>query len=160
MPSIGMGKIFTIGGTAALAWELPHDPYTPFRKPAELLHRRVDKPEQSTSAEWASQQDTHAPSAHKYQKTYYNPFILQDPNRIPYGPILYENRPIQYSAAYRQYVRKKNVPSRRLYHTIKNGYTNSKKYRRPEMYVHPDYHWVHRRTRRDLYSKIEKFFTA
>lgn len=26
MPSLGMGKIFTIGSTAAMAWILPHEP--------------------------------------------------------------------------------------------------------------------------------------
>lgn len=40
IPSLGMGNIFTVGSTAALAWELPHDPLTGFRRPAEVLHRK------------------------------------------------------------------------------------------------------------------------
>lgn len=44
MPSLGMGKIFTIGATAAVAWELPHNPLAPFRRPSELLHRNDEGP--------------------------------------------------------------------------------------------------------------------
>ncbi|CAD0202323.1 unnamed protein product [Chrysodeixis includens] len=37
-----IGDIFLYGSTAALAWELPQDPYSPFRHHADPLHRRVD----------------------------------------------------------------------------------------------------------------------
>ncbi|KAH9629736.1 hypothetical protein HF086_009863 [Spodoptera exigua] len=37
-----IGDIFLYGSTAALAWELPQDPYSPFNHKADPLHRRVD----------------------------------------------------------------------------------------------------------------------
>ncbi|KAG6451064.1 hypothetical protein O3G_MSEX006931 [Manduca sexta] len=37
-----IGDIFLYGNTAALAWELPQDPYSPFNHRADPLHRRVD----------------------------------------------------------------------------------------------------------------------
>nr|XP_049702279.1 uncharacterized protein LOC110370341 [Helicoverpa armigera] len=37
-----IGDIFLYGSTAALAWELPQDPYSPFNHHADPLHRRVD----------------------------------------------------------------------------------------------------------------------
>ncbi|CAH0553704.1 unnamed protein product [Brassicogethes aeneus] len=52
IPSVGMGQIFTLGATAALAWELPHDPMAPFRKPAEVLHR-IDKDGDHSSGGWS-----------------------------------------------------------------------------------------------------------
>lgn len=37
-----IGDIFLWGVTAALAWELPQDPYSPFNHKADPLHRRMD----------------------------------------------------------------------------------------------------------------------
>ncbi|XP_075979583.1 uncharacterized protein LOC142978872 [Anticarsia gemmatalis] len=37
-----IGDIFLWGSTAALAWELPQDPYSPFRHHADPIHRRMD----------------------------------------------------------------------------------------------------------------------
>ncbi|GJQ74284.1 hypothetical protein Trydic_g19181 [Trypoxylus dichotomus] len=39
-----MPNIFVVGVTGSLAWELPYNPNEPYRKRAELLHRRIDKP--------------------------------------------------------------------------------------------------------------------
>lgn len=39
---INIGDIFLWGNTAALAWELPQDPYSPFDHRADPLHRRMD----------------------------------------------------------------------------------------------------------------------
>lgn len=39
---IEIGDIFLYGNTAALAWELPQDPYSPFDHHADPLHRRID----------------------------------------------------------------------------------------------------------------------
>lgn len=33
-------SFFTVGVTAGLAWELPHKNSVPYRKPAEVYHRR------------------------------------------------------------------------------------------------------------------------
>ncbi|XP_063627499.1 uncharacterized protein LOC134799002 [Cydia splendana] len=38
----GIGDIFQFGYTAALAYELPQDPYSPYDHKADPLHRRVD----------------------------------------------------------------------------------------------------------------------
>lgn len=38
-----IGEIFLLGTSAALAWELPQDPYSPYKHHADPLHRRVDK---------------------------------------------------------------------------------------------------------------------
>lgn len=37
-----ISDIFLWGNTAALAWELPQDPYSPFNHKADPLHRRMD----------------------------------------------------------------------------------------------------------------------
>lgn len=85
MPSVGVGQIFTVGSTVALAWELPHDPFEPFRRPSELLHR-IDKPEKHTSGGWKLQ-NTKSPAPVTYKKTYYNPFLINKPPRIGYSTI-------------------------------------------------------------------------
>ncbi|CAG9130157.1 unnamed protein product [Plutella xylostella] len=42
IPALALADIFLYGYTAALAWELPQDPYSPFDHKADPLHRRVD----------------------------------------------------------------------------------------------------------------------
>lgn len=37
-----IGDIILWGNTAALAYELPQDPYSPFNHRADPLHRRID----------------------------------------------------------------------------------------------------------------------
>ena len=80
-----MGQIFTVGSTVALAWELPHDPFVPFRRQSELLHR-IDKPEKHTSGGWTLQ-NTKSPTSVTYTKTYYNPFLINKPPAIGYTTI-------------------------------------------------------------------------
>lgn len=155
-----MGQIFTIGGTAALAWELPH---TPFRKQTELLHRKVDKVGVQTSGGWTLQ-DTRATPNDKHRKTYYKTFITNNLSSSLYDSTIDRNRQTIYnSPSYRRYFKRKNDRTNFIYRTInnKNNFENNYGFHQQDTsYVHPEYHFIHRKTRRDLYSKIEKFFTA
>ncbi|XP_044258509.1 uncharacterized protein LOC123007335 [Tribolium madens] len=152
MPSVGVGQIFTVGSTVALAWELPHDPFVPFRRPSELLHR-VDKPEKQTSGGWELQ-NTKSPTSVTYKKTYYNPFLINKPPGVGYSTIkgFVPMTPVE--AKKKTYYRKTNQ-----YRTIQQN--KKKVYNEPvTTYLHPVYHKIYRRTRRDLYAKIEKLFTG
>lgn len=144
-----MGNIFTLGGTAALAWELPHDPFGPFRKRAELLHRKdvlkplhhvgwkKDKSHLATMNNGLTKiKNTMAnmkwPSSSSYStlKGLLNSFS----NRVPFTPA------ITY-----KFSKPKQFPM------TKQPITT---------YVDPVYHEVHRRTRRELFGKVEKLFKA
>lgn len=52
-----MPNIFVLGVTGSIAWELPYDPAEAYRKRAELLHRRIDRPISSNGMT----QETHFP---------------------------------------------------------------------------------------------------
>lgn len=157
VPSIGMGQIFTMGGTAALAWELPHTPYKPLRKQKEeesTPEKRIDNLPVSSSGGWTLQ-DT---SNDIDRKMYYKTFITNNLLNSPYNLTLNKNyQTIYNSPSYKRYNKWNQDRNNFVYHTI-----NTQKYDRnnDESYVYPDYHFIHRKTRRDLYSKIRKFFTA
>lgn len=85
IPSLGVGQIFTLGATAALAWELPHDPVAPYRKPAEVLHR-IDEGEQTSSGGWTVKNDKY-PAPVKNLKSFYNPFMLNKIGNSGYNTI-------------------------------------------------------------------------
>lgn len=149
VPSIGMGQIFTIGGTAALAWELPHTPYKPLKKSNEDANKRVDKLSVSTSGGWSLLQDkirhtTTNIDGDKYKKIYYK--TIENPYENTWKP--FNN----WTTA---------TSNSNNYHTInylpKWKSSNNKNYYDD---YYSNYHYVHRRTRRDLYGKIQKFLTA
>lgn len=142
MPVLGFGQIFTVGSTVALAWQLPHDPFVPFRKPSELLHR-IDKPNKHTSGgEWKTK-NTKSPPVF-YTKTYYNPFLINKPPTVGYTTIKGISKLSARNPGFTTIIQAKK-----------------KNYERPvTTYLHPIYHKVYRRTRRDLYAKIERLFTG
>lgn len=154
-----MGKIFTLGGTAALAWELPHDPFVPFRKPAELLHRRKDKVG-ATHSDWSAKggklmMTNSLKKAHQGQlvSTKLSPisYLPSKPSmKTDYKTIFYKNN------------WKQQPQTLITYSQPVSGYKDPVSgYQQPvTTYLHPVYHEVHRRTRRELYGKLEKFFKA
>lgn len=157
-----MGQIFTIGSTAALAWELPHMPYRPLRKQKEeekepKTEKRVDDIREPSSGGWTS----HDTLNDNHQKLYYKTFMTNNLFNSPYNTSLNKNyQTIYNSPSYRRYYKWKEQQQERkniVYHTIdtKNNDRNH-----DDSYIYPDYHFIHRKTRRDLYSKIQKFFTA
>lgn len=149
-----MGKIFTLGGTAALAWELPHDPFVPFRKPAELLHRRKDKVGVTHSG-WNSNSGK-LMMTNNLKKAHQNGQLIS----TKLSPISYF--PSSSKADYKTIFYKNQPQSYRTYNQQFSGYKQTiKNYKQPvTTYLHPVYHEVHRRTRRELYAKLEKFFKA
>lgn len=144
MPTYGMGEIFTIGLTAALAWELPHEPfYLKGDKKAGVADKRVDKP---TNVDI---QPIYKPPVTEYRKpwseagwiTYSKPHTAQfiiNKSRFPPGHS------------------EKQLP---VYKTGGNTYWDHlPAYKNEHLYrKHGE---VHRRTRRSLFEKIEKFFMA
>lgn len=146
-----MGKIFTLGGTAALAWELPHDPFVPFKKPAELLHRRKDKLG-VTHSDWNSNTGKLTMTKSQQQK----PTKLSPISYFPSNKAGVLNKPTL-KTDYKTIFYKKQ-PQSFITYGYKEPVTS---YKQPvTTYLHPVYHEVHRRTRRELYGKLEKFFKA
>lgn len=148
VPSVGMGKIFTLGGTAALAWELPHDPFVPFKKPAELLHRRKDKIGDVVTG-WNSNGGKlmMTNNIKKTQSTKLSPISYYSASKGISSKLKTDYRTIFYKNPSQSFINAYNQPI----HSYKQPVTT---------YLHPVYHEVHRRTRRELYGKLEKFFKA
>lgn len=90
-----MGSIFTLGSTAALAWELPHDPFIPFRKKSELLHRsdtKSNNDDKNVSGGWTLENTPH-PTYVNTPSPYSSPFNIfyysTINNKLPQSPISY-----------------------------------------------------------------------
>lgn len=158
-----MGKIFTLGGTAALAWELPHDPFVPFRKPAELLHRRKDKVG-ATHSDWSTNGGK-LMMTNSLKKAHQSQLISTKLSPISYFPSKGASSKPVMKTDYRTIFYKNNWKQPQTLITYSHptgGYKEPvTSYKQPvTTYLHPVYHEVHRRTRRELYGKLEKFFKA
>ncbi|XP_065157092.1 uncharacterized protein [Atheta coriaria] len=178
MPVIGKSTIFTIGGTAALAWELPHDPFQPYRKKAELLHRK-DPPGKYTILDPIANKKQSPPATTKVSQSAIN---LLGAFNDQFGYSGYQNPiSINYSPAYNRYRyqnyqnrRRQQFPQQQPVHyrfsqpiQLTKGDRVTSAGSRGEVYYKSTpsspasiYHQVHRRTRRDLYGKIEKFLST
>ncbi|KAF5307134.1 hypothetical protein FQR65_LT07118 [Abscondita terminalis] len=163
IPSVGMGRIFTIGWTAALAWELPHEPIHPLKKKTEAM-KRVDKPGTLSSGGWVVEKGSSSTSD-KYKNIYKDSIskyaTIKDYLTNPgYTKIRYNGNP---DTSYREYLKGKYVDYRPIYDAfaIRPSFkSNNVMKEAPSFYEHPVYREVHRRTRRDLFGKIEKFLDA
>lgn len=145
MPTYGMGTIFTMGLTAALAWELPNEPiHLKDKNKEDSADKRVDVvPSVKESLE--EKLDTVTYYQRPWSVNAYNNYLVTSkPQYIKTGQgnILSEKYhpsghfiPIDYRTDY-------TLPA----------------YRDERVFYH--HREPHRRTRRDLYGKIEKFFTA
>ncbi|XP_017773192.1 PREDICTED: uncharacterized protein LOC108560243 [Nicrophorus vespilloides] len=159
-PIIGYATIFTIGWTAALAWELPSDPHMLIRKPGKIVNvisnrKDVVKP---------IFKEKLSPTPIKYKESYNSPNYK------------ISSRPAYYFNSYPELSKYQTIPTYSKYNTLnmspyKSSINRKTIYRKPvypktdysdptNYYSNPSYHHIHRRTRRDLYSKIEKFFQA
>lgn len=158
-----MGKIFTLGGTAALAWELPHDPFVPFKKPAELLHRRKDKLGTTTN-DWNSNGGK-LMMTNNFKKAHHSQSVPTKLSPVSYFPsnngVLF-SKPVLKTDYKTIFYKKQQPQSFITYGQPVGGYKEPvTSYKQPvTTYLHPVYHEVHRRTRRELYGKLEKFFKA
>lgn len=142
-----MGNIFTLGGTAALAWELPHDPFIPFKdfKDKNPSNRRTGAASLHSAGSWNMLNKKKLTSMNKKKTS--NGLLsnyASDYAKLK-GLLQQLSFKNSYSSAADQF-----MPSN-LYQIDKQPITT---------YAHPVYHEIHRRTRRSLFSKIEKFFKA
>ncbi|XP_045466045.1 uncharacterized protein LOC123674922 isoform X2 [Harmonia axyridis] len=133
MPSLGMGRIFTIGSTAAMAWMLPHEPMVFLDKkkgtdeiPSRLPHQE-DIPDFYYEKDYGPNinSSVHLPEDHETidKQKYYN-----------FGSYQRVGRP--------------HVFSKPAYQTF-------------GQHIMEQDHWhIYRRTRRSLYGKLEKVLSA
>lgn len=141
------GAIFNIGVTASLAWELPHDPYSVLRKKAEAIHRRKD--DQKSPSIYIINNKTTNNKKNKAQITNQLQFVTKK-------PINYYYKPLETTSSSSIIYLKK--------YSYKNNQIPTDDYKiKPKKYLYDPYmdlHGIHRRTRRDLFVKLEKFLNA
>ncbi|KAJ8979133.1 hypothetical protein NQ317_016751 [Molorchus minor] len=194
VPSVGVGQIFTLGETAALAWELPDKadfiydlighkkktttaaPETTTLPPLHLDHdydddlqhydhpsERTDKPPNHFSGGWtflgrkypgSPVNDMSNPDLLRGVCKKFTVHLKKSSNGRPAyvgEAALFSIRLLTTSYLYRY----------RPNSSHNNGYFKKINEVKPgTTYIHPVYHQLHRRTRRDLYQKVEKLFTA
>lgn len=161
MPVIGYSTIFTIGDTLSLAWQLPDEPYDQFRRKKleeeqakeekKVADSRIDKfVEKPFNKDYYS----YAATKNKYKQSYYNRDNYYDYNTPQQlynrRKDVYYERPISYD--YKQETPSWSVKPKKF-----------KSYRRGDQRMeyetlHPEYNYVHRRTRRSLYEKLYQLF--
>nr|XP_023017409.1 uncharacterized protein LOC111506529 isoform X1 [Leptinotarsa decemlineata] len=170
IPSVGVGEIFTFGATAALAWELPSEPEDLLLK---HFKKTTTEPPTTPHHHYIEHDDTfftdHHPSKRIDDSSNYFPDGWPDENKgFPgsvksyYNPFLVKKLPVYgYSPAFTpgisQYKERKTANGKSSYYRENSSGFGNEPF---PNYVHPVYHDIHRRTRRDLYGKIEKLFTA
>ncbi|XP_056633360.1 uncharacterized protein LOC130442964 [Diorhabda sublineata] len=175
LPSVGVGEIFVFGLTAALAWELPSTPdellmsvgkkpitttETPTTLPphhdwedgaglSQYPHQRKTNVGSSNyvADDWSYKKDRYPVPV----KSYYDPFGLKqnfkfndysDSGEIPYNP-----------------ARKMSPKLSRVNGRTRQSFNHHSNINHDD-YIHPIYHQIHRRSRRELYGKLEKLLTA
>lgn len=165
-----MGNIFTVGWTAALAWELPHEPIHPFRKKENAMER-VDKPGSLTSGGWTVKKNNtffhNSPinknnynNSTKNYSPYLQPLVSNYLMKPGYSKLRYSSNP---DTSYREYFKGKYVDYRPIYDALSispNRKSNKVMKETVQLALHPVYKEIHRRTRRDLFAKFEKFLDA
>ncbi|CAH1118849.1 unnamed protein product [Phaedon cochleariae] len=172
LPSVGVGEFFTFGVTAAMAWELPTEPedililkgkistseapttttelhhhYVDYIHPVEdHPSERIDVPSDNSQAGWTYRNEL----LQEPVRTYYNPFVKES---YGYTPVSSSRSPVYEGTKYG------SGGSREQKNNYFDDYTPNVG-NDPVYYDHPVYHSIHRRTRRDLYKKIEKLLSA
>lgn len=157
-----MPNIFVVGVTGSLAWELPYNPNEPYRKRAELLHRRIDKP---SSGKRVTQDIRFRPYDNRnsfdtgsmVMKYPANGTYAHWHHGYPISGYVPANNLLKNKLRWQSHRNKmKYLYYRRVYPA--DGY-NIYDYSRSD-YDHPIYNEFHRRTRRDLYGRIEKLLDS
>lgn len=154
-----MPNIFVVGVTGSLAWELPYNPSEPYRKRAELLHRRIDKPPSGNRLA----QDIRFHPSNNRGSFHRGSAMMRYPINATYGQWSNAYHSNKYMSAgdflnnklrWQEHRNKmKYLYYRRVYPgNGHNVYDDSR-----SDYDHPIYNEFHRRSRRDLYGRIEKF---
>ncbi|KAG5863564.1 hypothetical protein JTB14_013322 [Gonioctena quinquepunctata] len=175
VPSVGVGEIFTFGATAALAWELPTEVdqllfkktttteaptttmpphhYVEYDHPPEDHHsERIDEPSNYLSGGWTEENGGYPGPV----RSYYDPFLMKKSSTYGSSPARNPGKsqyPIsQFGDRRSSYYDGNRYPNSR--------YDDSNEVEPVTYYIHPVYHEIHRRTRRDLYGKIQTLLTA
>lgn len=158
VPTVGLKTIFTVGWTAALAWELPTEPYYKIRKAYLDAQKKSDNGTFALGGWTIQNKTTPIPSPFTYHPVPYS--TIKDMFLKPmYTKVLHMTRPVKEKAIYEvrspgKYALSKFDPSKHL------PFVKPNKVPGQLPHLHPVYVEAHRRTRRDLFAKIEKFFAA
>lgn len=162
IPTINLQSIFTIGWTAALAWELPTEPYYKIRKAYLEAQKKLDN-----AGDWTFQnKTTTSKPIYKYKEVWpikYNPVpysTVKDLFRKPvHTKVFYMPKPVKEKQAYERWpVGNSNTLKFELPKRV--GFLNDNENLEDVPHLSPVYKEMHRRTRRDLFAKIENFFAA
>lgn len=142
MPTIGIQSVWEFGWTAAMAWELPSKPYFNIKKAHDDAQNKVFAAHNKTAS--TKENNTQPP-----KKTVLSYSTIKDLFHTPLYTKVFN--PTKQKGVYY-----KPQPDEEL-----NPFS-SPKYRKSQesASLHPMYKEVHRRTRRDLFSRIEGFFVA
>nr|CAI5851975.1 unnamed protein product [Callosobruchus analis] len=179
IPSVGVGAIFTFGATAALAWELPSDSEELIELLGKKKGKRTTTEAPTTLPHLTFDDYEHYNDVDNFHQSYYPPDD-SPPDRIDlpsYGLSSGSWSPHPTNTFYNPFLRSNikfgdigNVARNSISRTTKSqsaGYKYEKynrnyqrNYKTQEQYVHPVFHEIHRRTRRELYGKIENLLTA
>lgn len=145
-----MSSIFTIGGTASLAWQLPHEPYKFHRKAADEADKKIDKLDNPIISNWTYAKPENRISGNKFSD---ENFFRNNPPKIFYSSIKTPFSEINVKMQKRKYYPYKDSPSTLYQIDLRENKLPS--------YIYDRNHYMyHRRTKRELYSLIEKFFAA
>lgn len=151
VPVEGFPTLWTFGITYSTAWLLPTKPEEILQIAGKKAKERIDRPTTSL----ANYVHTINKIAHKNKYTYhphyaesFMPFYSHqdyyDETRRPY----YQQSDRRTHTYNRSRDQKNKIPNKKII------------YNQPEYYRHPLYTQLHRISRRDLYNKLEKFFSA
>lgn len=161
MPTSGMGQIFTIGLTAALAWELPHEPidFKTDDKNTAVADQRVDKPSN------IDVRPVYQPSGSQHQ-TYQTQQSLQTSWPSDRNPSI--SIPLRWDAAQHSEhpnsrfitVQGDRSSGPQTSYVDDSHNDNGEHFAYRNAYLYRKHGEAHRRTRRDLFGKIAKFFSA
>ncbi|XP_028146419.1 uncharacterized protein LOC114339933 [Diabrotica virgifera virgifera] len=175
MPSVGVGEIYTFGLTAALAWELPSTGdellmslgkrpiTTTTEEPTTTMppHHHVESDHLDLFDHPSQRKSGHGSLNHLSDEWTYKNNKHPAPVTTPNDPLrLKEN--FKFNRGYTDFSRNQLYSSRKVspHHNYDNNYGARNYNEIDNSYVHPIYHQIHRRTRRDLYVKLEKLLTA
>ncbi|KAL3288934.1 hypothetical protein HHI36_003378 [Cryptolaemus montrouzieri] len=144
MPSLGMGRIFTIGSTAAMAWELPHEPMIFLDKKKKKISHRIDADLESGLPMYYRNA-----SKNEYKNDYSSPYVRRYHRKGFYDTTLEDSKYFNFNGYDR------NVKPYANYGYISGGHPTKFHH-----FVQPEFRQVYRRTRRDLYGKLQKLLNA
>lgn len=142
MPTIGIQSVWEFGWTAAMAWELPSKPYYNIKKAQDDAQNKVFATNNKTAS---TKENNTQPPRHKV---------------LPYSTIKDLFHTAINTKAFNP-MKQKGVYYKPQPNEEPNSFS-SLKYRKTQdsASLHPMYKEVHRKTRRDLFARIQRFLVA